>query len=149
MKQGSFAEAMGAHEAKRKKRTEKDLQRDLERATSTLSSQTGFPWHFTPVENILGKGTFDVWLAVGGRSAWVELKMGGPNTKPDMRPGQLAFGMGVMGAGIPAWVLVGQQDGSCRLIHGGTDGENWRDLLHSRWAEVGPEVVKAILRIDS
>jgi hypothetical protein len=74
-------------------------------------------------------GTWDLFLAAGGRANWLELKCDGPNAKPKLRPGQASFGRNLFDAGLTSGYLVGSPNGTVRLIGQLTVGEDWRDHL--------------------
>lgn len=109
--------------------TEKDLQRMVGVALGVYGRQHRKTPTMWPVENILNKGTFDLFVACGGKVAWVELKVAGPNAKPTVRAGQPGFGAMMALAGVPAVVLVGHPDGGWRLLKGSTTGDDWRECV--------------------
>lgn len=78
-------------------------------------------------------GTFDTFLAMGGVSGWLELKVAGPNAKPNIRPGQPAFARECFDAGVPAAYLVGSDSGRVRLLHPLTREHDWREHLIMDW----------------
>lgn len=127
--------------------TEKDLQKALAKALEArwMGTRLPVPYVHEPVENMLNVGTFDNWICVGGVPAWVELKVCGPNAKPDMRPGQPGFGYRMLKAGVRAVVLCGSGDGSWKLLRGDTVGSDWREKLIARGDVVDEDVVHAIL----
>ena len=84
------------------------------------------------VENRVGNGTFDTFMGAEWGSGWIELKFGGPNAMPEMRPGQPGFGERMLRAGIPAHVLMGHPDGTVKLLKGNTTGKNWRECVVMR-----------------
>lgn len=119
--------------------TEKDLSaavRDMVKVT------WGTDAVYRRIEDTANLGTFDSMLIVKGQMAWIEMKVAGPNAKPDMRPGQPGFGRQWLIAGGLAWVLVGHKDGSLRLIWGDTTGEDWRDQLVGRYDKLTPELLE-------
>lgn len=70
-------------------------------------------------------GTWDTFLARGGRCAWLEFKLAGPRAKPTLRRGQRAFGLELVDAGVPAAYVVGSPNGSIRVLDPRTDGADW------------------------
>jgi hypothetical protein len=123
------------------------VEADLSRAVRDLVQATwGKDAVFRRIEDASGNlGTFDGFLMVMGRAAWVELKVAGPNAKPKMRRGQPAFGSDILAAHGEAWVLVGHPDGSLRLLFGDTTGEDWHDKLHLRFDRLTVDVIEAML----
>lgn len=91
-------------------------------------------------------GTPDTWLAMGGRSTWLELKHAGPNAKPKLRPGQAAFMRELFDAGLPSGYLVGSPDGSVRLIGQLMSGVDWREHLIFRRDAMDAETVSLVLQ---
>lgn len=92
-------------------------------------------------------GTWDTFFARNGRSAWIELKVAGPNAKLNLRPGQAPFGKALFDAGIPAAYLVGSTGGTVRMIGPCTDGVDWRDHLIERWDRLDVAEVLRLLGI--
>jgi hypothetical protein len=112
-----------------------------------------FKQHLPPmfsrrIEDASGNlGTYDTFLARNGRSAWLELKFAGPNAKPDLRPGQAAFGLALSNEKIPCGYLIGHGDGSIRVIGPRLmDPADWRDHLEFRRDVLDAEAVQAVLR---
>lgn len=103
-------------------------------------------WMVRRIEDSSGNlGTFDTFLGRRRLSGWLELKVAGPNAKPDLRPGQPAFGRQCVDAQIPAAYLVGSPQGSVRLIGPLTTGPDWRDHLIARWDSLDvPAVLSAL-----
>jgi hypothetical protein len=120
------------------------VEADLSRAVRDLVQATwGKDAVFRRIEDASGNlGTFDAWIVIRGHVAVTELKVAGPNAKPDMRRGQPAFGSDWTRAGGRAWVLVGHPDGSLRLLRGDTLGEDWRDCLVRRDDRLTPDLIR-------
>jgi hypothetical protein len=91
-------------------------------------------------------GTFDTFVGLNGRSAWMELKVAGPNAKPDLRPGQPSFAAQCFDAGIPAAYVIGSSDGSVRMVGPHTIGSDWRDHLICRWSALDvPALIRTLM----
>lgn len=90
-------------------------------------------------------GTFDVFLARDGRAAWLELKVAGPNEKPNIRAGQPAFAEQCVRAKIPCGYLVGSPKGQVRLLGPRTTGADWREHLVARWVGMDTEALFGFL----
>lgn len=100
------------------------------------------------IEDMSGAlGTPDVIIMKDGRCLWLELKFGGPDAKPQMRKGQMAFAVSAWAVGVPVYVLMGHPDGSCKLIDGRTCGDDWRELLICRFPGFTDHLVQAILEM--
>jgi len=84
------------------------------------------------IENVAALGTFDTYYAKGGRSGWIELKIAGPNAKPEMRSGQPGFGERLRKQGIPAHVLCCSKSHELKLLNGWVLGDDWREHLVMR-----------------
>lgn len=106
------------------------------------------PFEYFAVENRVNVGTFDTWIGCNRRSAWVELKIAGPNAAPKMRPGQPGFGYRQICVGHPAVVLVGHKDESYRLIAPDTVGSDWREKLLERGDTLDWRVIERIFNND-
>lgn len=120
-------------------RLEKDVSRQL---GHVLRNYGGW---YRRIEDASGNlGTYDGFCALKGWPAWVECKLAGPRAKPALRPGQMAFAHDAWAAGVPAWILIGHPDGSCRLIDGRTDGDDWREHLVLRCSRLDAELIRAI-----
>lgn len=91
------------------------------------------------------KGTWDLFLAMGGHANWLELKCEGPNAKPALREGQPAFGRNLFDAGLTSGYLVGSPNGTVRLIGQLTTGADWRDHLIWRRDKMDKETVAMTL----
>ena len=104
---------------------ETDLRKRMADTFKALSLDTSVE----PVENLVNLGTFDTFCVWPGGGAWIELKIQGPNEAPALRPGQRAFGVRMVRARFPAFVLIGHEDGSVRLLQGDTSIKRWRDYL--------------------
>ena len=79
-------------------------------------------------------GTWDVWIGWNQRSGWLELKhTNGPGERPKLRPGQAAFGADLISAMVPGLYLVGDRQGTVRVLSRGYDGEDWRKSLMSHY----------------
>ena len=126
---------------------ESDLNRKFRLAVKRWSSDAGSGFFYSRVENTLSGGFPDT-LFSAGRLVLCELKVAGPNAKPDMRPGQPGFGYSVLSSGQPSFILIGHPDGSCRLLWGDCVGDDWRDRLISRFDDVCPLVVDVMGSID-
>jgi hypothetical protein len=100
-----------------------------------IRKQIPSDWFVRRIEDASGNlGTFDTYLAHATYGqGWLELKVGGPNEKPDLRKGQPAFAHGLVQAGVPCGYLVGSMNGEVRLIGPMTIGEDWRHHLIRRW----------------
>lgn len=106
-------------------------------------------WFVRRIEDASGNlGTYDTFLAHRGwGQAWLELKVAGPNAKPDLRRGQPAFGAGLHAAGVPCGYLVGSPSGKVRLIGPLTTGDDWRDHLVAEWREIDvPSILTHLFR---
>lgn len=106
-------------------RNEAEVRKRLVAVLGDVARQRKLPYTAEPVENILNKGTFDLWMAMGGKCAWVEIKCCGPAAAPTMRSGQAGFGVRCLNAGVPAWVFVGSPMGGWRILHPLTTGKDW------------------------
>lgn len=95
-------------------------------------------WMARRIEDNSGNlGTYDTFLAAKGHpSMWLELKVEGPDAKPDLRKGQPAFGRMLFDAGVPCGYLVGSPNGLVRLIGPLTTGDDWRDHLMGSWTKL-------------
>lgn len=123
--------------------TEADLHKKLLRITKALWPVGAVMLH--RVENTAAMGTFDTFFGTPAGSGWIELKITGPNAKPQMRPGQPAFGLVCKRAGVPAHVLCSSHKGELKLLNGWTTGDDWRDHLVMR-ADLGDkEAVRGVL----
>jgi hypothetical protein len=106
-------------------------------------------WFVRRIEDASGNlGTYDTFLAHRGwGQAWMELKVAGPNAKPDLRKGQPAFGQGLDAAGVPCAYLVGSPNGRVRMIGPHTTGDDWREHLIAEWPALDvPAVLTALFR---
>lgn len=86
-------------------------------------------------------GTYDLFLAMDGRAAWLELKVAGPNAQPAIRSGQPAFGRECFDAGVPSGYLVGSSCGHVRLLSPLARKDTWRDHLVASWDEIDMRAV--------
>lgn len=102
---------------------------------------------FRRIEDSSGNlGTYDTFMALDGKSTWFDLKIAGPNAKPTLRPGQMAFGMECWNSGIPAYYVIGSDTGLLRLVDARTNGGDWRNHLVLSFPRVtGQAVVEVIL----
>jgi len=107
--------------------TESKLNSTIVRKIPKMFEETKPMW--LRVENYLGSGTFDTWTGMLAFGGWIELKVCGPNAKPDMRDGQPAFGYRCKAAHVPAHVLCCSKDGYIKLLNGWTTGPDWRDHM--------------------
>ncbi|MCP4466580.1 MAG: hypothetical protein GY813_07515 [Halieaceae bacterium] len=112
-------------------------ERDVNRAVSDrLKKIWDVPSEDRPfwlrVENGAQAGTFDVFIGNRIGCGWIELKLSGPNARPEMRKAQPSFGMQLRKAGIPAHVLTCSDSGELRLLNGWTLGHDWQDHLLAR-----------------
>ena len=112
----------------------------------------GFKRHLPPkmmrrrIEDASGNlGTWDTFLSMGGKSNWLELKHEGPMAKPQLRPGQAAFGRDLFDAGLRSGYLVGSTDGSVRLIGQLTMGGDWREHLIFKREAMDADTVRTVL----
>jgi hypothetical protein len=125
-------------------KTEVDLSRALKRVLRGMDERTAY----RRIEDSSGAlGTFDSFGVVSGRAFWVELKVAGPQAKPNVRPGQTGFGMAMMKAGLPACFMVGHKDGSLRLLSAACTGPDWRDHIIGRFDALTEDVIWSILRL--
>lgn len=125
-------------------RTEADLSRAIRKLLRGMEVRTAY----RRIEDASGNlGTHDSFIAVDGRAIWCELKVAGPNAKPDIRPGQSAFGVMMMRAGISSCFMVGHPDGSLRLISVFCEGDDWRDHLICRFDALTEEVIWRMLEL--
>lgn len=106
-------------------------------------------WFTRRIEDKSGNlGTYDLFLAHRDwGQAWLELKVAGPDAKPELRKGQPAFGAGLHAAGVPCGYLVGSPNGKVRLIGPLTLGDDWREHLVAEWTHLDvPAVLTALFR---
>lgn len=100
-------------------------------------------WH--RVENAVAQGTFDTFIGSSIGCGWIELKVAGPNAKPQMRPGQPGFGAKMLRAGVPAHVIACSKRGEVRLMRGETMGDDWRDHVLMRCDLRDMEAMRVVL----
>jgi hypothetical protein len=107
--------------------TESDLNKKLIALIKAIWPRQHLMWH--RVENVAAIGTFDVFFGTPLGSGWIELKVCGPNAKPDVRPGQPGFGERCYKAGVPAHYLCGSNAGYIKLLDGRCMGPDWREWM--------------------
>jgi hypothetical protein len=79
-------------------------------------------------------GMWDTILMAGGRSAWIELKHTATVRRvPKLRPGQMAFGLGLEQRDIPGFYLCGSSDGMVRILSRDYNGLDWKEALIETW----------------
>lgn len=94
------------------------------------------PWKRKPfyrrIEDASGNlGTHDVAMIVDGLPIWAELKeTETPGEKPDVRPGQAAFGRMVRRAGgLSVMLVANKRNDEVRVLRGDCRGPDWRECL--------------------
>jgi hypothetical protein len=92
-------------------------------------------------------GTWDTILMAGGRSAWIELKHTVTmRRKPELRPGQLAFGLRLEQHDIPGFYLCGSCDGKVRILSRNYNGLDWKEALVETWDGMPDTAISGLMK---
>lgn len=92
-------------------------------------------------------GTWDCWLGSGRWGMWLEFKFTATDKrKPELRPGQMAFGYDLKAAKVEGRYVVGCGQGNVRILDQLYDGEDWKKSQQEQWLSINEKNVLGLLK---